>query len=298
MPQRCDIKVGYTCNNNCRFCYVANSRRKFSNRTTDEIKKNIDEAKENGVKLICFTGGEPTIRSDILDLITYAKVKGFDTIQIQTNGRRFHYKSFCENVVKAGANEYLFSIHGNTPELHDFLTRSPGSWKQCIKGVKNLKKFSNQTVLINTTIVKQNYNILPELTELFIELKVDGIQFTFINPEGNAWKNKELIVKMSKTIPYIFKCIKKANENNVWFVTEGIPFCLMKGYEKHVGELYIPNMEIRAPDYFTSDFDSHRRIGKVKEEKCNLCKKEKKCEGVWKNYVKIFGFSEFKPIKK
>ena len=95
--KRLDLKVGYTCNNNCRFCVVAD-KRKFGDLTTKELKKQMEEGRKTCEDIV-FTGGEPTIRKDIFELVRYAKKLKFDTIQIQTNGRMFASKKFCEKII-------------------------------------------------------------------------------------------------------------------------------------------------------------------------------------------------------
>ena len=72
MEKRVDIKTGFHCNNNCLFCVQAH-KKKFGNRTTEEIKKDLTAAKESGCEEVVFTGGEVTIRDDLLELISFAK---------------------------------------------------------------------------------------------------------------------------------------------------------------------------------------------------------------------------------
>jgi MoaA/NifB/PqqE/SkfB family radical SAM enzyme len=121
--KRVDIKTGFNCNNHCRFCVQGNKRTLYGSKTTEEIKKILQEAREDCDSVV-FTGGELTIREDIIALVSYAKKLKFETIQMQTNGRMFCYKEFCDEIIAAGANEFSPAIHGHTAELHDYLTCS------------------------------------------------------------------------------------------------------------------------------------------------------------------------------
>jgi len=81
----------------------------------------------DGIEGIVFTGGEPTARRDIFELINYARFLGFKVIQIQSNGRMFSYMDLCRFIVKAGATEFSPSVHGYNEKTHDFLTSAKGS---------------------------------------------------------------------------------------------------------------------------------------------------------------------------
>ena len=61
---RIDLKLGYTCNNNCMFCINPMSERKM-NKTFQEIKKELDDYIKSDIDVFNITGGEPFIRQDI-----------------------------------------------------------------------------------------------------------------------------------------------------------------------------------------------------------------------------------------
>jgi MoaA/NifB/PqqE/SkfB family radical SAM enzyme len=296
MYRHLDLKVGFSCNNNCRFC-VQGHKKHLGNKTTKEIKKELEEARSECDSIV-FTGGEPTIRPDILEIISHAKKLGYDPIQIQSNGRRFYYKKFCEDLIKAGANEFSPALHGHISGCHDFLTRSPGSWKQTTQGIKNLREL-DQYIITNTVVVKPNYRYIPELAELFVKLKVDQFQFAFVHAVGNAEKNYDMMMPwVSLTVPYIKKGLQIGINNGIKVMAEAIPFCVMDGYEKYCSETFIPPTQIRDfGGIIDPKFEETRvKEGKLKHEKCNKCKFDLICEGPWREYPEKRGWGEFKPI--
>ncbi len=298
--KRVDIKTGFKCNNNCRFCVQANKRH-LGNKTTEEIKKDLEEAYKNGCKGVVFTGGEITIRPDIFEIVSYAKKLKYNTIQIQTNGRMFYYKKFCEKIIEAGANEFAPALHGHTAELHDYLTRSPGSFKQITIGMMHLKDLG-QKLITNTVVVKPNYRHIPKIMKLLLKIGTNQHQFAFVHILGNAEKYADKIVPYKTlAIPYIKKAIDIGNKHNILVMVEAMPYCLMKGYEKNVSELYIPRTEIRDNKGYSSPFvkdftEVRKDICKVKFAQCKECKYELICEGPWKEYPKLKGDSEFQPV--
>jgi len=295
--KRCDIKVGFSCNNNCIFCAQAHKRH-LGDLTTEEIKVQLKKGIEDGADEVVFTGGEPTIRPDIVKLVKYAKDIGFKWIQIQSNCRMCSYIDFVKKLIKAGANEFSPSIHGHTPELHDSLVRSKGAWKQTYQAIKNLKSLG-QYVMTNTVVVKQNYKYLPQIAQMLVNLKVDQFQLAFVHATGNAAKYFDIVVPRVKDVaPYVHKALDIARKYKVRAMVEAFPFCLMKGYEEFVSELYIPIGEIRESDMFIAKYEDWRlNEGKRKSPKCKECKYDLICEGPWREYPEHFGFDEFIPVK-
>ena len=296
-PIRVDIKVGFTCNNNCRFCVVADMRH-IGDQTTEKIKRDLELGRTNGAIEVVLTGGEPTIRPDIFEIVSHARNLGFRFIQIQTNGRMFYYKKFCEEIIKSGANVFSPALHGHKPEIHDYLTRSPGSFNQTVTGIKNLREL-DQTLSTNSVITKQNYKFLPELARLFVDLKVDGFQFAFPHAVGNAYRNFDEIVPLKSAImEYVRRALDIAIDSGVRVMVEAYPFCFMKNYEKYCSEFYIPPTEVRYPDSVTPDFERERKTKyKSKGPQCRECKYFSICEGPWREYPQIIGWDEFKPVK-
>jgi MoaA/NifB/PqqE/SkfB family radical SAM enzyme len=294
--KKADIKVGYSCNNHCKFCVQGRKRENLPDLTTKEIKKILKKAKED-CRGIIFTGGEASIRSDFLELANYAKSLEFDQIQVQTNGRMFAYKKFCEEVIAAGINEFGLALHGHIPQLHNYLTASE-SFYQVIQGIKNLKELG-QVVLANTVITKSNYRHLPEIAKLLVFLGVDQFQFAFVHALGSAKENSLSIVpRMSMVIPYVKKGLDIGIKTGIKVMTEAIPYCLLDEYKDYAAENIIPSTKIFDLDEGIIDFDKVRPMkAKAKGENCKECRYFTSCEGNWREYPQKFGWGEFKPIK-
>ena len=297
MQKRVDIKGGFLCNNNCRFCVQA-FKRHLGNKTTNEIKKDLEIAKKT-CSAVVFTGGEPTIREDIFELVSYAKKLGFKEIQIQTNCRMFAYKDFCKKMIEAGATEFSPALHGHNAKLHEFLTRSKGSFNQTVQGIKNLRELG-QVIITNTVVVKPNYRYLPEIARLLVNLKVDQFQFAFVHPIGNAYRYfNDIVPEISKAAPYIKKGLQIGIDAGISVMAEAMPYCLMQGYEDYVSEQFIPETEIIDIDYVDKNYKETRiKESKVKFSQCKLCKFNEICEGPWKEYPERFGNKEFKLVRR
>jgi MoaA/NifB/PqqE/SkfB family radical SAM enzyme len=295
---RVDIKIGFNCNNKCQFCVQGDKRFKFQNKKIKEIKQSLSQANKTGIEGVVFTGGEPTLHQDIIEAIKYAKALGFKHIQLQTNGRMLAYENFCQELIAAGVNEFSPALHSSKPEIHDELTSSPGAWQQVVAGIKNLKSL-NQFVLTNTVITSKNYQDLPGLAQLFIDLDVDQFQFAFVHILGTAKKNKDwLVPRKSEIMPYVKKGLRIGNKAGKIVMTEAIPYCLMKnGFENYVAEKIIPETKVVDAEGVIESYKDYRwNKGKVKRKACKKCKYFRICEGPWKEYPEIYGWQEFKPV--
>jgi MoaA/NifB/PqqE/SkfB family radical SAM enzyme len=294
--KRLDLKLGFSCNNNCLSCPQAHNRALGDN-TLENIKKSLDLGISQGADEVVLTGGEPTIRSDILEIVRYARSVGYDDIQLQTNGRMLYYMPFAKKLVAAGITEFSPALHGHTAGIHDYITSFKGAFDQVVQGIKNLKSLG-QYVITNSVITKINYKHLKDLGQLLIDLDVDQFQLAFIHPVGNAWKNSGFLVPRKSDVKCnVHETIDLAVKNRKSIMVEAYPFCFMGGYERYCSELYMPPSDMIDSKIVVKNFDEMRKTsGKVKFRKCKRCRFERVCEGPWKEYVEIYGSSEFVPV--
>jgi len=298
--KRIDLKVGFQCNNRCRFCVQGNKREIYPNKSDKEVRV-ILKKRSLTYQGVVFTGGEPTIRKELIEWVKYAKDLGYQKIQVQTNGRLFAYKEYCREIIEAGANEFGPALHGSKTEIHDYLTRSPGSFEQTVQGIKNLISLG-QYVGTNSVITKVNYRDLPNLARLLVSLKVNQFQFAFMHINSlianDPRQVKEIVPRHSKVEPYVKKGLQIGIEAGIPVMTEAIPYCLMKNYENFIAERIIPDTDVFDADFEVADYTKYRRTkGKAKGPNCRKCKHYKICEGPWKEYPEIFGWDEFKPVQ-
>ncbi|MDD3940223.1 MAG: radical SAM protein [Candidatus Pacebacteria bacterium] len=298
--KRLDIKTSFQCNNRCKFCIQGNKRLNRETKTTQEIKQILRDNSEN-FKEVVFTGGEVTIRADILELVKFAKKCGYVVVQIQSNGRMFSYFDFCQRIIDAGATEFAPAIHGSTAQVHDSLTCVEGSFDQTLQGIYNLKKLK-QLVITNSVITKSNYKDLINLAKILIEAQVNSYQLAFmhINPiiQSNLDLINEIVPRYKDIKFYVEKALQLGIDAGIKSRVEAFPFCtLSEEYRDHISENYIPDTFF-IEDKELKDFKKLKQAGaKITGANCQDCKFYGKCEGPWRDYPNIFGFDEFIPIK-
>jgi radical SAM protein with 4Fe4S-binding SPASM domain len=140
---------------------------------TPSWKAVIDRAWEAGVPHIVFTGGEPTLRPDLLELVAYAAAKGQIT-GLNTNGRRLSDPAYVQQLVKAGLDHVQITLESHDPAIHDAMVCASGAWKQTVAGVKNALA-SPLFVMTNTTMLRCNAPSLGQTLRFLGELGVPTI---------------------------------------------------------------------------------------------------------------------------
>jgi MoaA/NifB/PqqE/SkfB family radical SAM enzyme len=137
-PLAMTFAVSYKCQCNCVHCSAGKHLRKDRKElTTEEAKKLIDEAQDLGVSIITFTGGEPLLRKDIFELISYVDTKKAMPMMF-TNGE-FLTDENVEKLADAGLYSVFLSIDSPNPEEHDTLRRRPGLFEIAIEGLLKAK---------------------------------------------------------------------------------------------------------------------------------------------------------------
>lgn len=333
LTERVKIVTNLRCNVKCQFCYYGNCLSQ-PNPPSDWVKAQLMYARKHGIKDVDFSGGEPTVRGDLINLVGYAKKLGFRKICMITNGLILSNESYARQLIESGLNDVLFSIHGHCPELHDYLTQTPGSFQRLLNAIQNVKK-AGVNFRTNTVVNRANYKNMPQLAELLSALKPKAVNFIKFNPWCFATtKVSGMAAKYSEIAPYLKKAIDEMNLSVKKVTVRYIPFCFMQGYEQHVCDVrqlrydsdeWVP----RIRDTLESGFLKHWRnvIGglilchpferirsfelselfdetlvklfqreNLKTNDCKKCKYFQLCDGFEKSYVHIYGLGELSPV--
>ncbi len=140
-PVLSEIALTYRCNNRCTFCYASAPDRAHDvpEMQTEEIKHIIDKiVVQAQVPTISFTGGEPTLRLDLPELIAYAKSKKM-RVNLITNGTRCANEKFVAELKNAGLDSAQVSLEAADEAVHNLIVGNPHAYAQTVQGIQNLK---------------------------------------------------------------------------------------------------------------------------------------------------------------
>lgn len=300
-----DIKLTYECNNNCFLCCqdssIKNSLGTLStNKIIDILEDNHNRFINIGenVKLV-LTGGEPTIHKGLEEIIECAHNLGYRPIQLQTNATKLYDSLLVKRIIKLGVDSFGISLHGHTSEIHEKFTRTKGSFQKTIQALKELKKYDIK-VAINVVISKLNIGFLDDIVKFICENNLaQDVQLAFIHITGRAANASQFVPKISTASKKIKECVEIGKKHNINVTSEAIPYCLLRGYEKKVSELYFNDDIIVFDKQGEIHFSKYRKNDfKSKCEECKKCIFYNICEGPWKEYPELYGWDEFVPIKE
>ncbi len=187
-PYRLDLALTYRCNNDCAHCYNVRPNPSFppslegkggaggigtGELDTEHWKLVLDKAWALGIPHIIFTGGEPTLREDLPDLVAHAEKNGQIT-GLNTNARRLSDPRYVEKLVAVGLDHVQITVESNDAEIHDLMVRAKGAFPQTIKGLKNVLA-SPLYVMTNTTMLRTNAHTIPATLDFLADTGVPTV---------------------------------------------------------------------------------------------------------------------------
>jgi MoaA/NifB/PqqE/SkfB family radical SAM enzyme len=147
---------------------------------TEELKKLIDGFKELGTKIIILGGGEPFLRSDLVDLVRHTRKLGLSNL-IDTNGTLITER-IAKDMTNAGLDVLMVSIDGARSATHDYHRGVEGTFERAVNGIRNVQNLKSEVkVCFSTTITSKNFRELPEIIDLANNLGVYGVKFQPVN---------------------------------------------------------------------------------------------------------------------
>jgi len=215
-PLRMDLALTFRCQNDCVHCY-AGGPHETPELNTAQWKQVIDRLSEIGVFIVTFTGGEPTLRDDLTELLLYAQNKGMVTGLI-TNGRKLKDKAYVEKLEKAGLDFVQITLESHKPLIHDKMTGAKGSWKETLTGIRNAVQ-SQIYVSTNTTLSKQNAPNFLDTVDFIKSLDVDAFGCNSLIYSGKASEISEEFALPIETLNELLPKIRdKASQLGLKFL--------------------------------------------------------------------------------
>jgi radical SAM protein with 4Fe4S-binding SPASM domain len=182
-PYRMDLALTYRCNNDCSHCYNARPRA-YPEMDIDHWKAVLDRTWQLGIPHVVFTGGEPTLRDDLAELVAHAEGIGLIT-GLNTNARRLADPAYLEALVKAGLDHVQITIESHDPAVHDAVVACRGAWQQTAAGLRNALG-SKLYVMTNTTLLAGNSPMLAETLEFLADEGVPTVGLNALIYSGRA----------------------------------------------------------------------------------------------------------------
>ena len=203
MPQleRIQLELTSRCNENCVHCYIPKNNENHD-MDTGLLLGILDQCRNMGLKQITFSGGEPMLHPDFLDAIDKADWEGVK-IRILSNLVLLDDKIFkMLETCKANILEVQASLYSVDPEVHDAVTKMPGSCELTKKGIERLHRCSIP-VFISCPLTKLNKDSYPGVLAFANKFGLGLAPDTVILAQSGGAKNLEYRLDMEEALQVI-----------------------------------------------------------------------------------------------
>ncbi len=188
--------VSRRCNLRCIHCYSDSDRNAGAEElTTEEGKRLIDGCVAFRCPVLLFSGGEPLMRPDVVQLISYASSKGIRVV-ISTNGTMID-DAMAARLKDAAVSYVGVSLDGAQP-THDDFRRSPGSYFAAIEGIRACKRAGLKTGL-RFTITKRNAGDIASIFDCAIAEEVPRVCFYHLVYTGRGRQRMDDTLPLTET---------------------------------------------------------------------------------------------------
>ena len=177
IPLSVQLDLTYRCNERCIHCYLDHDD--HGEMTTAEIKDLLDQMADAGVFYLTVSGGEILMRRDFFEILEYARKRTF-CIKLKTNGILIREKE-AARIKALGVESVQISIYSHVAEVHDAITKMPGSLKHSIEAIRRLRAHGIHVIMANVLMV-QNMSDYPSVQALAVALDAQFIMDPTITP--------------------------------------------------------------------------------------------------------------------
>jgi SAM-dependent methyltransferase/pyruvate-formate lyase-activating enzyme len=289
------IKVGYGCNENCSFCHTLDVRHLQGD--TSEVHAKIARAKALGHTMVVLSGGEPTIRPELIAWADHVVSLDMD-FGLVTNGLLLAYPELVDKLLSRRLRYVYMSLHGGSAEVNDRMVRAD-AFGAAMKAIANLAgrvpDFS-----INCVVTRQNLDHLRGLVDALLPYPDLTLKFSMVQPKGGGARAFDILTpRVSDVAARVVDAIAygrtRTNGQGPRFAHDGIPLCLLPGLESDYDDLkthrFATMVEIGEPDFFPVDDRA-----KIQPEPCRGCALSGPCPGLYRGYHEQFGDKELRPV--
>lgn len=286
------IKVGYGCNENCTFCHTQEQRDLQG--SAAEVENKIHRAKALGHTMVVLSGGEPTIRPELLRWAALVAQLDMD-FGLVTNGLVLSYPEVRERLLASRLKYVYMSLHAGVAEVHDRIVRA-ASFDTALVALRALSG-RGLDLTVNCVVTRQNLAHLEGLVECVSEVPDAILKFSATEPKGGALRLADLVVpRIGDAAAAVLEALRHAAGRMPGRARHGgFPLCLLPGFEGAYDDLrshgYWTMVEIGEPDLVPIDSNNQLHPSSA----CDGCRLRGGCPGLFRGYHARHGAGELRP---
>ncbi|MBA3547279.1 MAG: radical SAM protein [Nannocystis sp.] len=288
-PGLLDVILGYDCNLGCDYCTITPAMRRRS-LASAQVLAAMRQARHDGFEEVAFTGGEPTIRGDLLGLLDAARSLGFVGRKVQTNGLMLGQGDNAARLVAAGATLVHISVHTHEAEAYDALVRSAGAHARMVAGLDAVLA-AGVPLVVDVILKEDTYRKLPAALVWLHARGVRAVDLWYVSlTDGNA-DNIASLPRMRDVVPVMASAFAVARTQAMTLRSLHVPRCLLGPDHGHAFDPGAARVRVLTPDA-CFDLRDSRLAGQLQVPACRGCEFEALCPGLRPDYLEVFGDDE------
>ena len=154
VPFSVHLDLTYRCNEQCVHCYLDHND--HGEMTTAEIKHLLKEMADAGAFVLTLSGGEIFLRKDFFEILEYARDLTF-CIRLKTNAVLIR-EAQAARLRDLGVESIQVSIYSHRAEVHDAITKVPGSFRRSINAIRFLRSQGLKVVMANVLMTQNTHD--------------------------------------------------------------------------------------------------------------------------------------------
>ncbi len=285
-----DVILLYDCNLACDYCTITPAMRARALPTAAVVRA-LRDGRAEGYDRVSFTGGEPTLRGDLLGLVREARGLGYRDVKVQSNGLVFAQAANVARLVEAGVTDVHVSIHTHDAAAYDALVRRDGAYPLMIAGLRNL--VAAAVPLTADVIVKTD--TAPRLVaaiEWLHGLGVGGADLWFVSLTDGNRANLASMPRLTNALPAMRAALDRGRALGLRMRSLHVPRCLLGA--DHLAYAFDPGadrVKVVTPDA-TFALAQSKLTGQVHVAACDGCAHRAICPGLRTDYLARYGDDE------
>lgn len=292
-----DIALHYDCNLSCVYCTITGPRRRTAGLTTTAVVQHIDRAAKAGCRALSLTGGEPTIRRDLIPIVRHAARRGFTEIKVQTNGLLLSTGANLDRLLAAGVTRIGLSVHGYDGDARRYerITRSgPGTGELLLAAIDNLVR-SKVALTADLIVMTDTAPTLIDTIERLHGRGVTSFDLWFVSLTDDNANNTDSMPRLSDVLPAVIGCLDYGAQHGLQVRSLHIPRCLLGDHADRVAHPgWDRQVHVVTPDA-AFELTASRLSAGAKPERCGTCRYDRVCPGLRPDYIDRFGDDELSP---
>lgn len=283
-----DVILGYDCNLACDYCTITSEMRTRA-LAAAALLAAMREGRALDYDRIAFTGGEPTIRRDLVGLIKAARSLGYLDVKLQSNGLLFTPANVAR-LVEAGVTRFHVSIHTHEGPAYDALVRRAGSFAAMEQGLRAALA-SGMPVVVDAIVKTDTYAKLPAALAWLADLGVKEVHLWYVSLTDGNRDNLASLPAMRDAVPFMREAMAIGRERGVEVRSLHVPRCLLGDDWPHAWDPGAQRVMVVTPEA-TFELRESRLAGQVQVSACAGCRFEAICPGIRPDYLARFGDEE------